>query len=464
MNDALIEMGGPEAWEARRLEEEALARCSTDGTPEQGEATAALQSLHERIRSLPPSVDVTSVVDELHSLLRTRCFRLSVEQGSPPTFDHVLALRNWWEEGGLAWVSSYVRRPRLGRVDDLRANVVFPPEPRRLLALDTAPTHPLSALLCPVSDDQCGSETEGWHERARRAFAFHLLEKHERSPDAFPVNREAIATRCEAEVRDEVTGIDYLRWMECLQEHRPIDWALPLGRFRSPRSGWLVLRGRRGHYDFCDEVRVYDLETGAAYVAQSCSSLHLQNGGHVDFERTNAARKTTVSLGSANVANLREAVWMIVLASEAERTHLSADYFPLPRGVMPYLQRYEDTHGRMADGGISWNSAQTRLSWSWRTSGGWTLASGGLTWPASYSPAETHAANLLDIAEKSMVEGCVPGPPPALGSPESAPGVSRRDARAEDLTAVQLELMDELVRGAAVTPCEGSPEASSSSR
>ncbi|MGI9628669.1 MAG: hypothetical protein ACR2QM_17675, partial [Longimicrobiales bacterium] len=122
-NDALIEMGGPEATEARRIEAEALERCGTDGTREHSQATAALQSLDERIRHLLPSADVAPAAVELRSLLRTRCFRLSAEQGALPTFEHVPTLQNWWQEGGLAWISSYVRRPRLGRVDDLRPNV-----------------------------------------------------------------------------------------------------------------------------------------------------------------------------------------------------------------------------------------------------------------------------------------------------------------------------------------------------
>jgi len=72
---------------------------------------------------------------------------------------------------------------------------------------------------------------------------------------------------------------DYTEWMKCLEEHRPVAWALPLGRLQSPRVGWLIIRGRRGHYQFCDEVRAHDLETAQPNVAQSCSRLHRQRGG-----------------------------------------------------------------------------------------------------------------------------------------------------------------------------------------
>jgi HEAT repeat protein len=455
VNQALIEMGGPEAEEALRAEVQALQRCLVDGTREANEAAASLDMLDERIRGLTSSQDIDPVVRDLHAVLRSRCFRLSAEQGPPPTFGHAVSLQTWWQEGGHAWMASYLRRPRLGRVDDLRPNVVFPPRPRKVLALDTAPTHPLAALLCRVGDETCGRETQGWAERARDAFAANLLEDRLWEADAFPVNREAIAARCEAKVRDREAAVDYDRWMTCLEEHRPVDWALPIGRFKSPRLGWLVIRGRRGHYSFCDEIRAYHLETGAAYVAQSCSGLHLRHDGSVNFEGTNAARKATVSVGRVSVANLREAAWMILLAPEAERTHLSADYFPLPKGTTPSFRE----GGAILGGGIVWNSGQTRLSWSWRMSDGRALVSGDLTWPSSDSPAETHAARLLEVAEMGLVEGCAPAALPTLDGPETGPGVSAIDARPEDLTAVQRELAEALQEVASSAPCgAGHPE------
>ena len=112
-----------------------------------------------------------------------------------------------------------------------------------------------------------------------------------------------------------------------------------------------MIRGRRGHYEFCDELGVYDLETGAAYLAKSCSALHLRPGGRVNFEATNAARKAVVEAGRVNVANLREAVWMILLAPQAEEVFLSADYFPIPKGVVPTPP--DSDAGRRTFGGMS---------------------------------------------------------------------------------------------------------------
>ena len=63
------------------------------------------------------------------------------------------------------------------------------------------------------------------------------------------MNSEALAARCEVEVRGVETTPENCKWIECLAEHRVPGWALPLGRFRAPDRGWLVIRGRRGHYE-----------------------------------------------------------------------------------------------------------------------------------------------------------------------------------------------------------------------
>ena len=381
--------------------------------------------------------DLRQASATLRSLLVSRCFRLAAEQGEPPEFEHPLSLQTWWESGGQAWLTSYIDRPRLGRVDDLREHVVFPPTPRKVLVLDNAPTTFPTALLCSLADENCGRETQGWVERARDAFSATVVQDRVREEDAFPVNSQALASRCEAEVRRNGPTPEYGKWKACLAEHRVPGWALPLGRFRAPDRGWLVIRGRRGHYEFCDELGVYDVETGAAYVAKSCSGLHLRPGGSVNFEATDAARKATVEAGRVNVANLREAVWMILLTPQAQQVYLSADYFPLPKGMVPTPP--DSDEGTRAFG-MSWNSGQTQLSWSWMAADGHVLASGALTWPSSYSAPEAHAANLLRVAEFGLSSGCPPAKLPSFAGGKRESGVSALDAQPQEAGALQGEL------------------------
>jgi hypothetical protein len=450
VTQAMVDIGGAAEIEGRQSEARAQERCRTKGTSEATRSHEALEALDERIRTLKSKEDLRQAVADLHSLLSSRCFRLAAEQGDPPEFEHRLSMETWWETGGKAWLASYIDRPRLGRVDDLREHVVFPPEPRKVLTIDTEPAHVLAPLLCSLTNKNCGRETEGWAERARDAFSAAVMQDRVQNEDAFPVNSQALAARCEAEAREHGTAPEYAKWMECLAEHRVPDWALPLGHFLAPDRGWLVIRGRRGHYEFCDELGVYDVETGAAYVARSCSGLHVLPGGSVNFEATNATRKTVAEAGRVDVANLREAVWMILLAPWAEQVFLSADYFPLPKDMVP-TPPDSDAGGRAS--GWSWNSGQTQLSWSWLMADGQVLASGTLTWPSSYSAPEAHAANLLRIAELGLRSECPTARLPALptGAPRS--GVSAIDALPQEVAALQDELATKLREYASSTGC-----------
>jgi hypothetical protein len=447
---AMIHIGGAAAIEGRQAEARAQERCRTKGTSEATRSSDALEALDRSIRNLKSDDDLRQAVTGLRSLLGSRCFQLAAEQGDPPEFEHPLSLQTWWEAGGQVWLTSYIDRPRLGRVDDLREHIVFPPTPRKVLALETAATPVPASLLCSLADENCGRETQGWAERARDAFSAAAVESRVREEDAFPVNSEALAARCEADARGNGSTPEYAKWIACLAEHRVPGWALPQGRFRAPDRGWLVIRGRRGHYEFCDELSAYDVETGAAYVAKSCSGLHLRPGGSVDFEATNASRKAAVEAGRVDVANLREAVWMILLAPQAQEGYLSADYFPLPKGMVPTPP---DSDAGIRGFGMSWNSGQTQLSWSWMTAEGQVLASGTLMWPSSYSAPEAHAADLLRIAELGLSAGCPPAKLPSFAAGTPGSGVSAIDARPQEVTALQGELTTTLRAYASSAAC-----------
>ena len=107
-------------------------------------------------------------------------------------------------------------------------------------------------------------------------------------------------------------------------------------------------------------------------------------------------------VGSVQVDNLREAVWMMLFRGEAEELQLKAEYYPLPAGLMPHVvtrTREDDSSAA----GIWASTGQTSLTWRWvPTTGAGFL--GDLTWPSSYDAAESHAASLLDVAEQGFVE------------------------------------------------------------
>jgi hypothetical protein len=98
-----------------------------------------------------------------------------------------------------------------------------------------------------------------------------------------------------------------------------------------------VIHGRRGHYDFCDEIRAYDLATGAAYLAKRCDGLiRLWTGEGCDPD----AGRIQTQAGQVVRENLREAAWMLLLAPFAgEKAVRLAHHLYVPTGSRPGGQR-----------------------------------------------------------------------------------------------------------------------------
>jgi hypothetical protein len=207
----------------------------------------------------------------------------------------------------------------------------------------------------------------------------------------------------------------------------------------------------RGRYGSATSWVPFDLETGAAYVAKSCSGLHLGRM-RVNFETTNAARKAAVEAGRVDITNLRETVWIILLAPEAKRCSCPPTTSRFPgHGPRPGLRMRAGAASARCAG----NSGQTRLSWSWLMADGHALASGTLTWPSSYSAPEAHAADLLRIAELGLRSECPPAKLPGFAPGVLQSGVFAIDARPQELAALQGELATTLRDYASSATCVG---------
>lgn len=415
-----------------------VTRCAEQSAAH-AQATERLERLNARVERLESSGPVDAVVAALHDLLRTECFLAAAETSRVPSPDTALSLKEWWvDAGGHHWLQSFLELPRLGLIDNLTAHVVVPPDVRTTLSAERHEDHPLRNMLCSLADAACGAETRGWKLRAEAHFEAHRAARRDEGPSASEKRLSApeeISQQC---LETSAAGSErrYERWRACIESARPQQTALPLGSFKTPKTGWFVIAGRRGHYDFCDTVRAYDLRTGAAFIDESCSALTLKAGGHVDVDVTNARRVRRVKAGVVSAENLREAVWMLLLRGETERVQLRAAYYPLPPGVTPQLTLGRDEGD---SGGLSlWSStAQTTLTWRWQADTGAALV-GELTWPDSYDAAESHAASLLGIVEEGFVETCPPRQAPTMMGPTSA--------RAHNLNDVPGDAADALER------------------
>ncbi len=355
------------------------------GSPARSEAEQTFRGLDSRIRSLRESKDLEGAQLQIVSLLGRPCFSLAAENRRLPRADNVVALKTWWLDGGALWVHSYLLAPsEAGRV-------VVPPDLRRSLSRSEQPHHPLAFLLCTTDDPDCGAETRGWLRRASEGLRAQPLCEIGTPPSLPPAD-----VACASVLKGKAPT--YRAWRECLEEHRNVVPALPLGSFRSPRVGWLVLRGRRGHYQSCDELRAYDLATGAAYLAQRCAGT--------------AAPAIQVRQGRLSLDNLREAALLLLLGTEVERVQTMAESYDLPRTLVRTWPETSTLHTSGSGCGFA-SSEQTLLTWVLTDSAGTkTLLTGSLPWPSSDQPGLSFAAALLAVAEDGMTQGAPPAPLP----------------------------------------------------
>jgi hypothetical protein len=432
------------------------ARRCTAGAPELPAARTLLARLDQAITRAALDAPAAPLTKELDALLATPCFRVAEALGEPAVHGaSTLALKRWWKDGGHAWLGS-----ELGA----DADATFPPTLRETLVLDGAAKHPLARLLCKTTDAACGAETAGWIARAERAFqdraekdarwrgSGYTMNLYARSAppkddaDASPRMRtlDAPLWQCAFPAKGKQQQ-DFEVWEECVSALRVSTTLFPVGAFRAPTSGWFVVRGRRGHYQFCDQLTAFDLATGAYYASKSCSGLALRTNGAVDAAKTDAARTPVIETGRVSVDTLREAAWMIMLAPHVDATgYASASTFPIPPGLDVKVA-IGDVRGGSA--GSAWgSSAQTRLAWTW-IDGAAIVADGILTWPDSYRDAETHAAELLRIAEAGLVAGCPPAPLPGpIVKGCGKGGVSAVDTSPASVCKVQAELSAQLAK------------------
>lgn len=392
---------------------ETLRRCAKDSAAHVS-AERGLRELDVAVERLGPADSPGPSVETLYNLLKTECFWMASESLRLPKPDSVQSLQEWWRSGGESWLAAYLELPMLGLVEALQPHVVLPPDTRKTLSADTAPQHPLRRFLCDEADLSCGSETQGWVLRAEAAFeTHHDLGKFDNAPRQFStdplVRSQDASTACDTRDASAQSRGDYSRWRACIEGQRPTRTALPLGRFRAPSDGWLIVEGRRGHYDFCDSVSAFNLKTGGTFVFESCSGLALLRDGSVDRDATNRARKERAFSGVVDIGDLREAAWMMMFRGETEQIQLRSETYPLPADMVPELV-HEERSEDFTSMGAWWNSGQTTLAWRLVLSDKSAFA-GELTWPTFYDAAEDHAGMLLSVVEQGLVEGCAGRPP-----------------------------------------------------
>jgi hypothetical protein len=381
-------------------------------------ATRELEAIGQRIEQLAPTGDPEPLWSALRRLVVGECFELRrvfdvYADDEPPSSG--LALRTWWSDGGAEWIEQFLAPDMTWERPSVR--VAFTPE--------LMPDHPLADLFCPLADLDCDPRTRGWTLRANQAFEDHAERRWARyraNDDELPAVRGW--SRCEELATSKPDELRYETWIECIDHVTLRRSVFPIGGLRAPETGWFIIRGRRGHYQFCDEIRAFDLATGSVHAATSCSG-----GGSVDGAQTNAGRVLQTTSGRVPVDALREAVWMALWSTQMPHTDqlLGGHGYPLPETIEP-MGSERATAGLM---GVSLVSGQTRLDWTY-VRDGLPSHGGKLRWPEDYNDgAQDHAVRLLQIAEAAMVVGCAPERVPKTLSLEAGGTGSLSDTQLE---------------------------------
>jgi hypothetical protein len=403
-----------EAGDGDEAAEQWVRPCEA-GSPEHHQAEGALRDLSKAIHDLPPTGDPKPLVERIVELEASRCFEIG-DDDLLENVDSALALKTFWSQGADTALAS---RLEWGKRKDRW--LWQPPSMRKTLTIETslraafAPTHPLSSLLCPAiavldpaARPACGAETAGWMLRAENAFRNHASARRAQFLDLSPMPsmpKTYAACREAAEGASDANA--FVTFVECMRETDEGQDALPLGKFRAPKDGWLVLRGRRGHHAWCDEIRAYDLATGTAYVVAGCGAMFF-----VRSPRQSSNAGITVEKGRLPIEPLREAAWMMFLANTAEHdVTVTGSGRYIPDNIV--VQK-PSGHGRgLHLSGFGSSSGRTTLTYQWVRQGK-SVATGTVSWPDADRAADEHATELLSIAEAGFVRGCAPVVMPSI--------------------------------------------------
>ena len=315
-----------------------------------------------------------------------------------------------------------------------QAYLAIPPALPR--PLDEAARRSLEPWLCAPSETACGNRAASYIARAEASF-----DRAEREQRYFRASRTAGNDICNG-AQDatrwttQVKPTPFESWANCAIAEAGWTHRYARLRYRAPERGWLVLRGRRGHYSFADEVRAYDLETGAAYVARSESDLVLADIG-VDHDAVDAKRKPEVFAARAVSDQVRELAFVLITLAAVTPARSEVEVERIPQGVALTLTPRERWSAVPVPAGpVEWSSsAQTEIAFT-LIEDGKVRSEGEFTWPDSWKAAEDHAGALIEVLEAGLERGCAPAALPrgiVFGTPGHVSPIDADPNRQRDM-------------------------------
>lgn len=327
---------------------------------------------------------------------------------APPAGTSVARFGDLWRSG--LGGSLFAVAGALYRYEGKTFALVPPEEPAEVTARQKAP---FAMWLC--SDDAVGcGHTSSYVERAHEAYdrdewIANRWGRSAASDDTF----RPIGCYDQAQTDGAKAGeTPFETFVKCAASESPYTWRYPLAtRMRARERGWLVMLGTRGHYEVTDELGIFDLSTGAAYIGRTTFA-----GGSLlpdaKLDPSDKERKTEIITGSVAVDQVRELAFLLATSPLLRAQRSRTQTVPLPDGLEVTL-----TSGRTAKNPFElapaeWRtSGETPISWQ-LVDGGATVAQGVLMWQ-SMTSWQSHAADVTRVMEGGIERGCVPARPPS---------------------------------------------------
>jgi len=385
-----------------------------------------LELVTERLK--PDTADAKAVLAELRAAVARPCLRHLEPAVLLPTGSTLASLRRGWDHG-LRWALETAVEGMT--VEAGKTLLELPPEV--VPPLDAKAGREVAPLRCAPNDASC-ARSLSYIERAEAAFddeaRLGALARYPQAPTRThaPPVVELPASVCWT---DDTRPATFDEWVGCVAAHAPRTRRYAETRLVAPDRGWLVLRGRRGHYQFAEELRAYDLATGAAYVAREVGAIVV---------RPDPATRQGPDAYVGRVApdQLRELAFVLLTrqAIVAVREEVVTAVVPdeLPRTLS------DDSSAGMFFGGEYWaSSGQTRIAFAFDD--GALRRTGEFTWPSAQDPIDTYVDRLVRVMEAGLVRGCAPAKlPPVATLAGDAGRVSSVDADPSQRASAHREL------------------------
>ncbi|MBX3231800.1 MAG: hypothetical protein KIT84_44285 [Labilithrix sp.] len=404
--------------------------CSRERAEEDRSRTATLAKMLAGISAPAPETLAPALAD-IDATWASPCFAHVARLFPRPRITSIEDLRSTWFRGRLSGIGAM-----LGGLYERDGKRFFYVPPATREPLDAETRRALAPWICEGANADCGN-TGSYVSAAEASFD----REEERSRQRVESGKYDPCKDAAANEDRDPKPTAFESFALCVASEAPRTYRYPEEvRLRAPQRGWLIVRGRRGHYVFADEIAAYDLATGAAYEARSRSALVL-DGPCIDAEAIDEKRELETFTGNVLATAARELAFVVLTAAALRPARTTMTLMPVPADL-PLTLSPRLEHAPRASG---WGtSEQTTISLT-LVDGGTIVAEGSFTYPYSSEPADARANEVLRILEAGREPGCARASLPATLPRSGASGASVLDADPGRQVDVSRKLEDTLL-------------------